>query len=314
MAVATKSKKTLAGLTRRSERLGTPQTIQVGPHRIMIYNSPPEKSSTATIPAVSQPPLPPIILLAGTFVSSRYWLRLMPYLPPERRIIAIDTIGVGQTDRARAPRDLALLAQSTILSELFSRMQLKQVDILGAAYGGNIGLIFAGLHPDLVRSVAAIEAPIFATSYGWLHQVRTGLEWLRAGHLPFWLVIKSGFLAQRWTNALLGRRLSTAPGFKKSSVFRCFYDPNARLSNWRALLHAPVDDPMRPLAGIRAPTLFLETSDSPLRGQLDHTHELLARLSMPLTWQTLPLAQHDVAVQLPVAVAQAVSSFWQSLP
>jgi len=85
------------------------------------------------------------------------------------------------------------------------------------------------------------------------------------------------------------------------------------LSNWRALLHAPIDDPMRPLSGIRAPMLFLETSDSPLRGQLDHTHELLDRLTMPLNWQTLPLAQHDVAVQLPVAVAQAVSTFWQSL-
>ena len=112
---------------------------------------------------------------------------------------------------------------------------------------------------------------------------------------------------------MLGRRLSTAPGFKKSSVYRCFYDPNARLSNWRALLHAPVDDSMRPLSGIRAPMLFLEASESPLRGQLDHTHELLSRLTAPLTWLTLPLAQHDVAVQLPVVVAQAVNNFWQSL-
>jgi pimeloyl-ACP methyl ester carboxylesterase len=255
----------------------------------------------------------PLVLLAGTFVSSRYWQRLLPYLPKNRRIIAVDTIGVGLTSRARAPRDMALLAQSAMLAELFDTLHLKQADILGASYGGNIGLTFAGLHPDQVRSVTAIESPIFASSYEWLHQVRSGLEWLRAGWLPFLLMVNSGLLARRWTNTLLGRRLSTAPGFKKSSVFRCLYDPNARLISWRSLVHAPIDDPMHPLTGIRAPILFLQASESPLRGQLDHTHELLSRLTAPLTWQTLPLAQHDVAVQLPVVVAEAVGSFWASL-
>ena len=303
MAAEIKNKPTLTRLSQREERLGTPRVIQIGPRRIMTYTSGTESAADTV----------PIILLAGTFVSSRYWQRLLPFLPIGRRIIAVDTIGVGQTSRARAPRDMALLAQAAMLSDLFNALQLKQLDIVGASYGGNIGLTFAGLHPDRVHSVTAIEAPIFATSYEWLHQVRSGLDWLRGGWLPFWVMVKSGWLARRWTNSLLGRRLSTAPGDKKSSIYRCFYDPNARLSSWRALTHAPIDDPMRPLTGIRAPILFLESSDSPLRGQLDHTHELLSRLAPSLTWQTLPLAQHDVAVQLPVVVADAVNSFWLSL-
>ena len=292
----------------RPERLGTPQLVTLGPRRIMTYHSGPKVTPTSTGHKT------PIVLLAGTFVSSRYWLRLLPFLPTDRPVIAVDTVGVGQTSRARAPRDMALLAQASMLFDLFEMLHLPAVDLLGASYGGNIALTFAGLHPDRVRSVVAIETPIFTTSYEWLHQVRSGLQWLRAGRLTFWLAVKSGLLARHWTNTLLGRRLSTAPGDKKSSVFRCFYDPNARLSNWRALLRAPIDDPMRPLAGLRAPLLGLQASESPLRSSLDHTHELLTRLTVPLNWHMLPLSQHDMAVQLPALVADAVSAFWHTLP
>lgn len=278
------------------------QVIRLGPRRIFVQWSGNADST-----------LPPIVLLSGTLVSSRSWRRLIPLIG-DRRILAVDLVGVGQSSRARAPRDLALSGQATILSELFDALHLKQVDLVGASYGGSVALVFGGLYPDVVRSLVALEAPVLATSHDWISQIRPGLEWLRAGRLAFWIVVKSGLLARRWTNKLLGRRLPTAPGQKKLSVFSCYYDPYARLGNWRALLYAPIDDPLRALTAIRAPILYIEGSDSPLRPQMDRVRELLTRLHPSLCWNTLTLAEHDAAIQLPALVSDSLTSFWRNLP
>jgi pimeloyl-ACP methyl ester carboxylesterase len=201
-----------------------------------------------------------------------------------------------------------------MVAELFDALHLDRVDLVGASYGGSVALVFGGLYPDRVRSLATIEPPVLATDHDWIRQIRPGLEWLRAGRLAFWGMVKSGLLARRWTNKLLGRRLPTAPGQKRSSVFGCYYDPFARLGSWRALLYAPIDDPLRALTAIRAPILCIEGSDSPLRPQMDRVRELLTRLHPSLSWNTITLAQHDAAIQLPALVNESLTDFWRELP
>lgn len=252
------------------------------------------------------------MLLSGTLVSSRSWRRLTPLIQ-DRRILSVDLIGVGQASWARAPRDLGLAAQAGLLAQLFEALKVEQVDLVGASYGGGVALIFSGLHPERVRSVAAIEPPLLATGHEWIRQVRPGLEWIRAGRLAFWGLVKTGFLARRWTHKLLGRRLPTAPDQKRRSVFRCYYDPYARIGNWRALLFAPIDDPTRALTGIRAPTLGIEGSESPLRPQMDRVRDLLTRLHPATRWNSITLAQHDAEIQLPGLVADALTGFWRDL-
>ncbi len=231
----------------------------------------------------------------------------------DRRILAVDLVGVGQTSRARAPRDLALSAQAGLLAQLFEALKVEQMDLVGASYGGAVALIFSGLHPEYIRSVAALEPPLLATGHDWIRQVRPGLEWLRVGRLAFWGLVKSGFLARRWTNKLLGRRLPTAPDQKRHSVFTCYYDPYARIGNWRALLFAPIDDPTRALTSIRAPILCIEGSESPLRPQMDRVRDLLKRLHPSMRWDSITLAQHDAEIQLPGLVADSLTGFWRDL-
>ncbi|MHB8626921.1 MAG: alpha/beta fold hydrolase [Aggregatilineales bacterium] len=285
-----------------TESTRTSQIIRLGPRRVYVQSS---GNSNST--------LPPVMLLSGTLVSSRSWRRLTPLIR-DRRIVAVDLVGVGQTSRARAPRDLALSAQAGLLEQLFDALHLEKVDMVGASYGGCVALVFGGLHPGRVRSVAAIEPPLLATGHDWIRQVRPGLEWLRVGRLAFWSMVKSGLLARRWTNKLLGRRLPTAPDQKRHSVFTCFYDPYARIGNWRALLFAPIDDPTRALTAIRAPILCIEGSESPLRPQMDRVRELLTRLHPSLCWNSITLAQHDAEIQLPALVADALTAFWRNLP
>lgn len=256
----------------------------------------------------------PLLLLPSAFLSNRSWLRFAPLVQERMHTIAVDLIGVGRTSRPRAPRDLALSAQAEMLAHLLDALHLDQVHVIGASYGGSVGFAFAGLYPDRVRSLVAIEAPILAINYDWIRQVRPNIEWLRLGRLAFWLLVKTGLLARTWTTELLGKRLQTASSGKKTTVFECYFDPHARLSSWSWLLRAPVDDPIRPLSAIKAPILFLQGSESPLHGPLDRMHDQLMRLHPSLHWHTIPLAEHDMQIQLPALVADAVIAFWNGLP
>ncbi len=255
----------------------------------------------------------PLILLPSEFLSNRCWLRFAPLVQHQMQTIAVDLVGVGRTRQAHAPRDMALSAQATMLLKLLDTLQIERVHLMGSSYGGNVAFTFAGLHPERVRSLIAIEAPILTTNYEWLRQVRSGLGILRLGRIAFWLSVKTGALARAWTNELLGKRSQTAPGDKKHTVFECFYDPYARFGSWLALLRAPIDDPMRPVSNIKAPILFLQGGESPLQGQLDRMRDQLARLQPHIHCQTIPLAKHDMVIQLPALVADAALDFWKSL-
>ncbi len=256
----------------------------------------------------------PLLLLPGAFLSNRAWLRFAPLIHDRWHTIAVDLIGVGLTSRARAPRDMAHSAQAAMLCGLLDALQLDRVHIMGASYGGNVGLAFAGLYPDRVKSVIAIESPILTSNHEWIHHVRSGLEVMRFGRPGFWAVVKSGFLARSWTNELLGRRKQTAPEDKKHTVLECFYDPAARYSGWWSLLRAPIDDPGRPLAAITAPLLFMQGGESPLHGQLERMRDLLLRVQPTLRWEEIPLAQHDMAIHLPALVADVAQNFWNQIP
>ncbi len=255
-----------------------------------------------------------LLLLPSAFLSNRSWLRFAPLVHDRMHTIAVDLIGVGRTSRARAPRDLALSAQADMLVHLLDKLEIDRIHVMGSSYGGNVGFAFAGLYPDRVRSLIAIEAPILSTNYEWVYQVRSNLNWLRAGRLAFWGLVKSGIIARSWTSQLLGKRRKTVSGDKKATVFECYFDPYARLGGWTWLTRAPIDDAIRPLSAIKAPILFLQGSDSPLHAQLDRMRDQLLRVQPSLHWQMIPLAEHDMVIQLPALVCDAANNFWNGLP
>jgi len=254
-----------------------------------------------------------LLMLPGAFLSNRAWLRFAPLVHDRLHTVAVDLIGVGSTTRARAPRDLALTAQAAMICGLLDTLKIERAHVIGASYGGNVALTFAGLYPDRVRSVVALDAPIMTPNHQWMHSVRPGLEALNFGRLGFWAMVKSSLIARSWSSNLLGRRKQTAPEDKKHTVFECYYDPHARYRGWWSLLRAPIDDPLRPLAAIKVPILFLQGSDSPLHGQLDRMREIFLHVQPNVRWESVPFAQHDIAIQLPALVADTAHKFWDTV-
>jgi pimeloyl-ACP methyl ester carboxylesterase len=105
---------------------------------------------------------PPTLLLHGVTSHWASWLPLAERIGSERRLIALDFRGHGDSqwagDGAYATGDLASDTTS-VLEALADVSARAPFDIVGASWGGLCGLLVAGARPDLVGSLVVVDVP-----------------------------------------------------------------------------------------------------------------------------------------------------------
>jgi len=81
----------------------------------------------------------PVLMVHGNPTWSFYWRRMIGSLSPRRRVIAVDHLGCGLSDK---PVDHQYCLQNHIdnLCELIDRLDLKNVTLMAHDWGGSIGL------------------------------------------------------------------------------------------------------------------------------------------------------------------------------
>ncbi len=102
------------------------------------------------------PEAPPLILLHGGRDHSRSWDWTAEALRKDWHIIALDLRGHGDSDWSPSG-DYSGLATLYDLAQLIHQLKLAPVTIVAHSYGGNIALRYAGVYPDNVRKLVAIE-------------------------------------------------------------------------------------------------------------------------------------------------------------
>lgn len=98
---------------------------------------------------------PPLILLHGGLDHCRNWDWVAAGLCDHWRIIAPDLRGHG--DSAHAPGRYAMECWVHDLTELVRQLDLAPLPIVAHSLGGNIALRYAGLYPERVSRLVAIE-------------------------------------------------------------------------------------------------------------------------------------------------------------
>jgi pimeloyl-ACP methyl ester carboxylesterase len=99
---------------------------------------------------------PPLVLLHGLRDHARSWDLIASALADRYRVLAPDLRGHGESEHARGgfyPTEGYVFD----LAELFEQQRLAPFIFIGHSLGGNIGLRYAGLYPDRVSCIVAIE-------------------------------------------------------------------------------------------------------------------------------------------------------------
>lgn len=102
------------------------------------------------------PSAPPLILVHGGLDHARSWDWTARSLADDHHVIAVDLRGHGDSGwSTEGSYTMASLVYD--LTQLIDLLDRAPVAIVGHSLGGSIGLRYAGLFPDKVRKIVAIE-------------------------------------------------------------------------------------------------------------------------------------------------------------
>lgn len=100
---------------------------------------------------------PPVVLIHGIGASVEAWTPTLPALVPDHRVVALDLVGYGYTDKPRdAPYSFPYFAD--FVRQAMDRLEITQAAVIGHSLGGGVALKLAETVPSRVTRLVAVDA------------------------------------------------------------------------------------------------------------------------------------------------------------
>jgi pimeloyl-ACP methyl ester carboxylesterase len=106
---------------------------------------------------------PPVVLLHCYTCAIDWWDRIIPLLRPGHRVIAIDLLGHGGSEKPRS--GYSMEDQANLVARALNRLDVTNATVVGHSLGGAVAAALNEQSPDLVGGVVIIDTEP-DTSYG----------------------------------------------------------------------------------------------------------------------------------------------------
>jgi 2-hydroxymuconate-semialdehyde hydrolase len=103
----------------------------------------------------------PIVLLHGFPTSGHLWSDVVPLLPTGHRVVVLDLLGYGRSDRA-VPERVDLRSHADRLIAVLDALRINVACIVGHDLGGGVAQSVAVRHPHRVSRLCLIDSVAFA--------------------------------------------------------------------------------------------------------------------------------------------------------
>jgi pimeloyl-ACP methyl ester carboxylesterase len=255
----------------------------------------------------------PLLLIPGAFTTYRTWNRVLPALALHYRVLAVDYLGVGDSDKPEQGFRYTVEEQADLMAELIAALRLSRINVMGASYGGAVALNLAARYPDLVEKVVCIEGGALITPE-MLNYSRLGdlLEWPALGDI-IWGFMKSGLFDGATARSIMGAawdELSPAERQEIVGVFSANVHTVSR-SSWLGIYRAITSriDFVEALDRTRVPMLYLYGEDSKYRAVAEMNARRFERHNPNIEVIAFRSGIHDLHLQYPGDVSRIVLRF-----
>ncbi len=100
----------------------------------------------------------PVVFVHSYGGSTVHWKEQLEYTRRDRRAIALDLRGHGQSD-APANMDYSVNSLTADIAAVVDSLQLDKFVLVGHSMGGAAAIAYAGMHPDRVAGLVMVGAP-----------------------------------------------------------------------------------------------------------------------------------------------------------
>ena len=103
----------------------------------------------------------PVVLLHGVFGASPVWGPVAELLAVRHRVLAVDLLGFGHSDRPRDPQILSAPQQAAAVGEALGELGVGPAAFVGYDYGGPVALTLSQAEPEQVSAMVLTATNAF---------------------------------------------------------------------------------------------------------------------------------------------------------
>jgi pimeloyl-ACP methyl ester carboxylesterase len=102
----------------------------------------------------------PVVFLHGFPTSGHLWSDVIPLMPPGHRLVVVDLLGYGRSDRP-LDRRVDVRAHAERVVELLDQLRIAHACVVGHGIGGGIAQSLAIRHPTRVSRLCLVDSVAF---------------------------------------------------------------------------------------------------------------------------------------------------------
>jgi len=257
----------------------------------------------------------PILLIPGAFSTYRHWNKIIPFLSRHYKLLCIDYLGVGDSDKPRSGFKYTIEEQADLIANMMEKLQIPKVHIMGVSYGGAMALNIAARYPEKVDKIISIEGNGIngnkhqKISYGSMEDL---LRFPVIGEVPIG-IIRSGFAGRFVTKSVMGKAWGQMSETEKKEIIQIISQNNktaSRISWYRISRTIETSRDFTDEAKtIQAPVLYLYGGNSTYHDMAMTNAEFLETHLPNVRIFRVKDGIHDLELQKPKDVAALVLEF-----
>ncbi len=254
----------------------------------------------------------PVILIPGAYSTYRHWNRIIPYLSKHYKLLCVDYLGVGDSDKPRSGFGYTIEEQADLIVKMVEALQIPKVQIFGVSYGGAIALNLAARYPQKVDKIVSIEGNGIKQQDFPYRPMKGFLKWPVVGELSIG-AIRLGVADRIVAKTVMGKAWEQMTEAEKKEIVKIIAENNKTASavSWHLISRTleTSRDFTDQAKAIQTPVLYLYGANSHYHGMAMTNAEFLRTHLRNARIVRFDDGIHDLELQKPEDVAALALEF-----
>jgi len=149
----------------------------------------------------------PILFIHGNPTSSYLWRNIIPFVEPYGRIIAVDLIGMGKSDKPDI--DYRFVDHAKYLEEFIGKLDLKNITLVIHDWGSALGFNYAKNNEQNIKGIAFMEAILRPLTWDTFpKEAKDIFQKFRTPKIGYELIVNENFFIEKVLPSAILRNLT----------------------------------------------------------------------------------------------------------